>query len=221
MLRSVVREDYDRAEAINYAAKRIRGYRYSLDRPTGDSLRAELRAEERDWDSLFSVFVEDLERERAELASRHASERDQCEMRWGTSVALDKMRKREQTLAVSKRFREAADVKERADALQLKLAVQTLMDRQRDEIQEFEDRKQQGFAFIESERAKARRRLLRLAERTEKRQAGARKRSGPRKTYGTGWRERVFKNFDGLALRRYCAEKRARTSVAPVRGRWT
>jgi hypothetical protein len=207
----MVREDDDRAARLDFAAKRVRGHGRSLAPPTADGLRAE----DRDWGAVFSGFVE--EQERAALARRHAAKREQCEMRCGTSVALETMRKREQTLAVSKHFREAAEMKERADALQLKLAMQTLIDRQRDEIQEFEERKQQGFAFIESERAKARRRLPRLADRADR----PRRRDTPRKTFGSGWRERVFGNFDGLALRRYCAEKRAKTAIAPVRGRWT
>jgi hypothetical protein len=219
-LRAVVCEDYDRAESLDFAAKRVRGYRHSLETPTADSLRSEIRAEDRDWDTVFSHFVEEQERLRTELSARHSAEREQCEARWGTSVALDKMRKREQGLALAKRFKEAAEMKEQADALQMKLAMDTLLERQRDEMQEFEERKRQGFAFIEGERAKGKRRLMKMAERMERKGKVRRIRNGPRKTYLTGWKERAFKNFDGLALRRYCAEKRAKTAIAPVRSRW-
>jgi hypothetical protein len=124
-------------------------------------------------------------------------------------------------LALARKFKEAGEVKEKADALQLKLAMQTLLQRQKDEEIELEERKQQGFAFIETERAKTRKRLMRLMGRGEKRVHGKRNRNGPRKTSVMGLREKGFSNFDGLALRRYCAEKRAKTSLGPIRGKWT
>jgi hypothetical protein len=125
------------------------------------------------------------------------------------------MRRREQALALEKRFREAALLKERADGLQARLALQALGDRQRDEVQQFEDRRQQGLAFIDAERRKARWRIERLMGRAD----GAERSAQSRRAYLSGWRERAFRNFDGLALRRYCAERRSKTAAAPARGR--
>jgi hypothetical protein len=169
-----------RAEEFDAAAKRLRAYRHSLHPPTPDSLRAEIAAEDREWDSIYQKFIENQEKQLNDLFERHKVQREKCDLKWGTSIKLDRMRKREQILALSKRFKEAAEMKERGDALQLKLALQALGEHQRDEIQVLGERRQQGIAFIEVERGKTATRLNRLiahAERKRVRVGESRERS--------------------------------------------
>jgi hypothetical protein len=214
---AAVRGDYRRAARLDAAVARLREFRYALAPPTVEDLRGDIAEEDRDWDCIGTQFLRAQEEQRAALVERQRRERAECEVKWQTSLALEKVRKTEQGLAIEKNFSAAASLKEKADLMQTRLAMQALAAQQRGEMDGFEHGRQQGIAFIEAEREKAKAGIERRIRRREKQEG---KRVSVRKIDLSGWKERTFHNFDGLGIRRYCAEKRSKTHIASMRARY-
>jgi hypothetical protein len=157
---------------------------------------------------------------RQELLIRQRAERRTCDMAGGQSLELDLLRRREKALALEKRFREARDVKDRADDLQMRVAMAALLDRQRDDLRAFDEHHQQAMAFIDGERRKSRRRVLMGIANIERGTPDRAKRlrgSGPAQT--CAWKQRARGNVDGITMRRYCAGRRTQSEAMPARRR--
>jgi hypothetical protein len=114
------------------------------------------------------------------------------------------MRKQGKELALAKRFQEAREVKERADQLQQKLSMRSLLDRQRDEVTVFEGHFQMGIEFIEKEHQKAKEKFVRVMERM----AGGQKKRNVVKV----WKQPTQTDQRKLVW--------TRETTAPPRGRW-
>jgi hypothetical protein len=188
---------------------------------TVDELEDEIANEAGEWDRVFTAFMAFQEARQAQMRERHRLERAKNDLKWGSSLEVERLRKREQSLALEKRFKEAADFKARADALQVELAQKTLADRQRNETRVFQEHQQKGIAFIEAEREKIRKELKEQIKFETSRERRTRRlgKSAPvrRERAGT---KLTLKSFEGLVLPGPASKKRSRTMLSSERGKW-
>jgi hypothetical protein len=219
-LDSILAEDYASAEVLDAAARQLWAHRRSLAPPTADDLQLELQNENSQWNVVYRQFIDSQDVLRQELLIRQRAERRTCEMSGVRSLELDRLRKREKELALAKRFREARDVKDRADDLQMKLAMAALLDRQREQIRAFDELHQQVMAFIDSERGKSRKRLMKGIAALGRGMSSTRRRTFRSPLAAKyPWKQCTRGIVDGATMKRYCAGRRTR-SEAHTRGRW-
>jgi hypothetical protein len=186
------------------------------------------------------------------LVTRHRHERAICEEKWndssysvaerGASPEVLRLRQLEQDLALGRRFLEASEVKQQADALEakeLKFAeekarealtrkLQALIAKQDREIELFETHRERGFQFMIVEEEKMYRRYgrrIRAAEdelnaperkpsKLEQRLAKKDPPTSEARSRLRAIRENPLLNLNGLVLKRYCRAKREGTSYS-------
>jgi hypothetical protein len=189
-MKAIVSEDYDYAERLERLSadlRRATGPDPVADRRQESALllrriekaRADLAEENEDWDRAFKAFMGDQLRQRqALIASHHEAER-QYEAKWNRAEALIpfskaspellRLRKMQKSLALTKRFGEARDLKEHANAVQeqearageeramgsVRAGFSALRERHRRELECFDGHKRTLVTYLELERAKA------------------------------------------------------------------
>lgn len=142
MVTAIVNEDYDRAEKLKSAIKRMTKnsetlevntsrnlYNSSLDCQKEDISEREKEVE-KEWDEKFSVFNKEEKQQIDDIEARHREERERFEETWSDPEHLIKFNKASQQLLVLRRvqrklaliheFEEAKQVKKEADALEAK-----------------------------------------------------------------------------------------------------
>jgi hypothetical protein len=217
-----------------------------------EGARRELQAEQGQWLTAITEFQAEQQRLRQEMQARHAAEQIAYEEKWRGAAALipytkpspellDR-RKVQKELALARRFGEAAQLKGEVAAMQAAEAkggeeramaavhagFAALVERQRRELDCFNEHERRNIAYVEQERTKAVtplamliRALENAAGRTAEEQAGRRERRGrPQPTVVITPRARTrLKDFriydeperldlDGQAIRRFVATKR-------------
>jgi hypothetical protein len=161
MVESIISEDYATAELLDPAGQNLSDYRLAH----SPNLRQDMAREDREWDRVYSQFLESQSARSREMLDRHRAERRSCRAGEVGSLELNRMRKQGKELALAKRFQEAQEVKDRADQLQQKLSVLSLLALQRDEREFFEEHFQIGIEFIEKERQRTKEKFMSVIDR--------------------------------------------------------
>jgi hypothetical protein len=184
---AIVAEDYDYAERLEEVAQFLReiqeqqvgGERFTEVAKRLDRARADLDAERGEWEDVLDRFREEQWEQRQALKGEHREAVLQYEEQWNDPAALIpyskpspdllRLRKMQKSLALAKRFREAKDIKERADAMQatearlgeeramaaIRQGFQVLREKQQREIACFDEHEKRNVAFLELERDRA------------------------------------------------------------------
>ena len=138
--------------------------------------KARLEHEERKWEKIFTEFYTQQERERNELLDAHDEELAEFEEKWGAEEMMKKytkptrdlidLRKREKCMALMKHFEDAKLYCQQADELEAGLAAEAegratlalvkehdlMMERQKREIECFDQHEKRIELFLQTER---------------------------------------------------------------------
>jgi hypothetical protein len=261
---AIVEEDYDlaarlnsAAEIVNHLLEELRDGEKSMNSRVSveghlESLRSALALESQEWDRIRQTYIRDQTALRDALVKRHRQERATCEEKWtdssysvperGTSPEVLRLRQLEQDLVLGRRFLDAREVKQQADALEakelelaeegakegLRKKVQALVAKHEREMELFEGHRERGFQYmiVEEERMYRRYgRMIRAAEgelnaperKPSKLEQRLEKKDRPSSEARSRLRaldQNPLLNLNGLVLKRYCRAKREGTSYS-------
>lgn len=141
--------------------------------------RSELKAESDEWDRVLAEFKVVQQQQRNAMLEDHVREQREYEEKWNDpamlipftkpSPQLLQLRKMQKKMALVKRFSEAKEIKRQAEQMQreeakeaekkamatIKAGFDNVIERQRREIQCFDEHERRSITYIEQERKKA------------------------------------------------------------------
>lgn len=142
-------------------------------------VKGQLQAEYDAWDRVLHDFKIEQEKQRQIMLEDHVREQEEYEEKWRDpsmmmpfskpSAQLMELRRTQKRMALAKRFNEAKQIKERADQMQIAeglaaekrvmVAIQAgydaLIEKQKREVECFDEHERRTIAYIELERRKA------------------------------------------------------------------
>ncbi|OHT12986.1 hypothetical protein TRFO_16937 [Tritrichomonas foetus] len=143
-----------------------------------EKVKKEIKLENAEWDQVLKSFKEEQKKMRKVLLKQHQEEQIKYEEKWAEpnmmipfnkpSSQLLQLRKQQKSLALTKKFTEAKALKAKADQLQkleaadaekraiaaIRNGYQILLDKQKRELECFDEHERRSYTYINSEKMK-------------------------------------------------------------------
>ena len=193
-----------------------------------EEAKSRLAEEEQKWDRILSQFYDQQERERETLMDAHDEQMQDFEERWSDESAMTKyskptrelieLRQREKVMALVKHFEDAKHFCQKADELEVGLAAEAedraaadmvkqhdvMMEKQKREVECFDQHEKRIELFLQAEREKAISPIMKQIEQLEnRRRQGAPTNKKPKGTapYVATTRTRVCRDAKAIPKR--------------------